>query len=216
MTLINYLNVPIKESGEPLVDAEKFGLLIEPVYFQQGLSLEKRIFIREGVAKKLLAIEKELKEYKFKLWDCYRPRAVQNKLFDQYYNELKADRPGWSADDLKEKTAFFVTDGRNFDKIPPHLTGGALDLTLTDLDGNDLDMGTKFDHFGPEAAALYYEENNIDDTIRSNRRILREVMIKYDFRSDHDEWWHFDFGNQLWSHDLKKPFAIYGEATLPK
>ena len=40
-------------------------------------------------------------------------------------------------------------------------------------------------------------------------------MIAEDFRFDDDEWWHFDFGNQLWAATLNKAFAIYGECIPP-
>lgn len=213
MTLINFEIVPIKESAEPLVDATKAGIFCEPVYYNQKLSPDKRLFLRKGVVEKLLTIEKELGKYKFKIWDCFRPREVQNKLFDKYYDDLKKTYPDWPEGKLKKETAFFITDGRDLDRIPPHLTGGSVDLTLAGDDNKELDMGTGFDFFGPEAAALYYEENDIDEKIRANRRLLREVMIKYDFRADPDEWWHFDYGNQLWAKTLNKPFAIYGEAT---
>ena len=70
-----------------------------------------------------------------------------------------------------------------------------------------------FDHFGPEAASLFYEINNIDDQVRTNRKLLRDAMVAEYFRFDDDEWWHFDYGNQLWAAALNKPYAIYGECS---
>ena len=72
-------------------------------------------------------------------------------------------------------------------------------------------MGTEFDHFGPRAAAMYFEEPGRDERIRDNRRLLREAMLSEGFRQDEDEWWHYDFGNQIWAATFDKPFAIYGE-----
>jgi zinc D-Ala-D-Ala dipeptidase len=38
-------------------------------------------------------------------------------------------------------------------------------------------------------------------------------MLAEGFRWDADEWWHYDYGNQLWAVHYHKPFAIYGEAS---
>jgi D-alanyl-D-alanine dipeptidase len=82
---------------------------------------------------------------------------------------------------------------------------------LVDESGAEIDMGTRFDHFGPEAAALYFEQDGDNETARDNRRILRVALTKADFRYDEDEWWHFDYGNQIWAAALDKPKAIYSE-----
>ena len=72
-------------------------------------------------------------------------------------------------------------------------------------------MGTEFDHFGPESAALYYEENDIDEQVRANRGRIRELMLEAGFRQDDDEWWHFDYGNQIWAAATDRPYALYGD-----
>ena len=50
-------------------------------------------------------------------------------------------------------------------------------------------MGTQFDHFGPEAASLFYEQIGRDPEVRDNRRLLREAMLEEDFRYNDNEWW---------------------------
>ena len=75
-------------------------------------------------------------------------------------------------------------------------------------------MGTGFDYFGPEAAALYYEDIEGHEPIRENRRLLRRVLVDAGFRFDEDEWWHFDYGNQIWASALNKSKAIYGEVKM--
>ncbi len=76
-------------------------------------------------------------------------------------------------------------------------------------------MGTAFDHFGPEAASLYFEENPGNDTARENRKALREAMVSEGFNMDKDEWWHFDYGNQKWALESGHPEAVFGEAETP-
>jgi len=35
-------------------------------------------------------------------------------------------------------------------------------------------------------------------------------MLAEGFRVEESEWWHFDYGNQLWATHFKKPYASYG------
>lgn len=216
MTLVLFETKPIEENDEPLVDLSEYDFVLEPSYYNQGLSADKRMFLRKGVAEKLNDIQSKLKDYKFKIWDGYRSRTVQNNIYQKFWTELKIKNPDWSDERLKQEVGVFVTDPSSSKRIPPHATGGAVDLTLVDLQGRELDMGTEFDYFGVEAASLYYEDNAINDTIRENRKLLREAMVAAGFRSDKDEWWHFDYGNQIWAAALNMPHAIYGEAVLDK
>jgi D-alanyl-D-alanine dipeptidase len=214
MTLIKFESIPIKESNEPLLDLQQNGFEIEPMYFKQGLSSDNKLFLRKGVVEKLFEVQKELSPLRFKIWDAFRSREAQGNIYKKYFNELKTANPNWDNKKIIKETGNFVTKPDDLNRIPPHATGGAVDLTLIDEQGNELDMGTAFDYFGPEAGQLYFEENDINSNICSNRKLLREAMLKHGFRADQDEWWHFDCGNQLWAHDLKKTYAIYGEAKL--
>ena len=216
MSLIPFEPIPIKDNGELLVNLAGLGFFLEPVYFKQELSNDNRLFLRKSVVDKLIRIQDSFKIYKFKIWDGYRSRDIQNKIYEKYWTEQKLKHPDWDSEELKIEVGKFVSDAKNLSRIPPHATGGTVDLTLTDSSGKELEMGTVFDYFGPEAASLYFEENNINNHIRDNRRILRQVMTEEDFRVDPDEWWHFDYGNQQWAYALKRPYAFYGEAERPR
>ncbi|HEU4496854.1 MAG TPA: M15 family metallopeptidase [Flavobacterium sp.] len=106
--------------------------------------------------------------YKIKIYDCYRPLEVQKKMW-----EIVSD-PAYVADPSKGSI---------------HNRGGAVDITLTDYSGNELDMGTKFDHFGPEASHDYKQ---LPEDVMANRRLLKSVMIKNGFKSFASEWWHYN------------------------
>ena len=78
-----------------------------------------------------------------------------------------------------------------------HNFGAAVDLTLFDvITAKEVDMGTEFDHFGPEAQpryqSRYLQEGKLTDTQISNRNILRRTMQKAGFRMIQTEWWHFE------------------------
>ena len=215
MTLLKYEHIEIKESGDPLVNLANYDFYLEPFYYNKGLSRDSRIYIRKTIAKKLQLIQEKLRNYRIKIWDGWRPREVQHNIYMYHWNKLNTRHPNWEEDRLKEEVGKFVTVANDPNRIPIHATGGSVDLTLVDSSGIELNMGTKFDHFGPEAASFFYETNDIDEQVKSNRRILREWMIAEDFRFDNDEWWHFDYGNQLWAAALNKPYAIYGKCVPP-
>ena len=67
------------------------------------------------------------------------------------------------------------------------------DLTLADRTGQELDMGTPYDFFGPEAHPSYQA---LPDSVLANRRLLRETMIRYGFKPIRTEWWHYSFGGK--------------------
>jgi len=106
--------------------------------------------------------------YKIKLYDCYRPLDVQKKMWAIVSN------PSYVADPSKGSI---------------HNRGGAVDITITDYSGNELDMGTAFDHFGPEAS---HNNKNLSAEILANRKILKETMMRNGFKPLNSEWWHYD------------------------
>lgn len=212
MTAIAFESIPIQETNEPVVDLSDYDFILAPMYFTQELSSSPQMFLRKSVADKLLHIQKQL-TYQFKIWDGFRSRAVQNNIYKKFWKELHKNHPDWDEKKLAQEVAVFVTNASDPSRIPPHATGGAVDLTLVYRNGNELNMGTGFDYFGKEAASLYFEEHDLDDQVKANRKLLRESMIAAGFRSDNDEWWHFDYGNQIWALHYHKPFAIYAEVA---
>jgi len=95
---------------------------------------------------------------------------------------------------------------------PPHLTGGAVDLTLARADGTELDLGTGFDAFVAEAGAAALED--IDLPARSHRRLLFHALTAQGLTAYVEEWWHFDFGDQFWAA-VTGGAPRYGPAGAP-
>ena len=127
-------------------------------------------FLRVKTLKALLEANKSFieKGFKIKLYDCYRPRAIQKKMW-----RIVPD-------------ANFVANPK---KGSIHNRGGAVDISLVDSVGNELNMGTKFDFFGEEASHNY---QNLSDEIMANRRFLKEIMLQHNFKSFDSEWWHYN------------------------
>src|ERR1044072_390093 len=176
MTAVEFGHVAIRENGDPLTDLRSYPFECYPSYFHRGLSPTSAMFVRQAVAGMLVDIQRTLAPLTFKIWDGYRPRLVQRNIFEDYLATLRADHPDTDEEELRKRADVFVTDPGSSRRIPPHATGGAVDLTLVDAYGRELDMGTPYDHFGPESAALYSEDNAWTTIARSKRRRVRDAM----------------------------------------
>ena len=109
-----------------------------------------------------------VKGFKIKLFDCYRPLDIQKKMW------VIVSNPKYVA---------------NPEKGSIHNRGGAVDITLVDFNGKELDMGTAFDFFGKEAS---HDFPGLSKEIKNNRKILKKIMIKEGFNSFDSEWWHYN------------------------
>ena len=127
-------------------------------------------YLRVKTVKALLAANATFltKGYKIKIYDCYRPLSIQKKMW-----EIVPD-------------ANFVADPK---KGSIHNKGGAVDISLVDSLGVELNMGTTFDFFGKEASHNYLE---FSEEILANRRLLKEIMLQNNFKSFDSEWWHYN------------------------
>jgi D-alanyl-D-alanine dipeptidase len=127
-------------------------------------------FLRVKTVKSLLEANKTflLKGYKIKLFDCYRPKAIQKKMWKIVPN------------------ANFVANPK---KGSIHNRGGAVDISLVDSLGVEINMGTKFDFFGEEASHNY---QNLSNEILVSRKFLKQIMLQNNFKSFDSEWWHYN------------------------
>ena len=96
---------------------------------------------------------------------------------------------------------------------PPHSTGGALDVCLSDKEGNLVEMGSNVDQMDETSNPDFYANKKNEEAIiwDSRRNFLREIMTKFGFAQHPNEWWHFSYGDQLWAWKNKKENAIYGK-----
>jgi D-alanyl-D-alanine dipeptidase len=81
-----------------------------------------------------------------------------------------------------------------------HSFGMAVDVTLVDREGIELDMGTGFDDLSdlshPKYEQRHLDQGLLNQTHIRNRQILREAMLSAGFSGISTEWWHFDFGDR--------------------
>jgi D-alanyl-D-alanine dipeptidase len=105
-----------------------------------------------------------------KIWDGYRPRAVQYLFWEIFPNPVYIADPSSGS---------------------MHNRGGAVDLTLVDLaTGGELAMPTEFDDFSVTASHTY---SNLPDNVIANRELLKTVMTQVaGLKIYGAEWWHYN------------------------
>ena len=81
-----------------------------------------------------------------------------------------------------------------------HSFGLALDVTLLDAAGRELDMGTGFDDMTllshPALEARFLASGELAAAQAANRQLLRDAMFQAGFVGINTEWWHFDCGDR--------------------
>lgn len=127
--------------------------------------------LQKETANKLANANEEFikKGYRIKIWDAYRPVYVQQIFWDLV------------------KDSRFVANPANGGSR--HNTGAAVDITLTDMDGKELKMPSKFDDFSLNA---YRNNSKMDAEAKKNMDFLTTVMKENGFVTIDTEWWHFE------------------------
>ncbi|NKB32398.1 MAG: peptidase M15 [Pseudomonadales bacterium] len=147
-----------------------------------------KILVTLDTALALAAIQIELadKGMGLKVFDAYRPQQAVDHF------------ARWAADlnDVANKQQYYP----NVDKAElfeqgyiadrsGHSRGSTVDLTLIDSEtGEELDMGSPWDFFDPISWPTSIE---VSLPQKTNREILREIMLRRGFVPLMEEWWHF-------------------------
>ena len=105
-----------------------------------------------------------------------------------------------------------------------HSTGGALDITLADATGKEIDMGSPIDENSDRSNPDYFAAATDESGKRADahRGLLNKFMVAEGFTRHPTEWWHFDRGTQMWAYVTRQndpasqAVAIYGRADLLK
>ncbi len=148
-------------------------------FLKRKLYSQAKCALRSSVAQKLALVQTDLEKIGLglKVYDCYRPFSVTKQMW-----EFLPD-PNYVANPARGSR---------------HNRGAAVDLTLVDRTGKELEMPTPYDDFTKKAHRDY---NGGSAQSRKNRQTLENAMKKQGFIGITTEWWHFD------SEDWQK-FAI--------
>ena len=142
----------------------------------------RRAFLHRVAADQLRVAAEQLRQqrpgYQLLVLDAARPRSVQQMLW-AHVRGTPMQR--------------YVANPRTGSV---HNFGFAVDLTVADADGRELDMGTAFDTFDelsqPVQEPRFVSEGRLTPAQLANRRLLRAVMQAAGFVQLPLEWWHYD------------------------
>ncbi len=139
----------------------------EPIYARPGCYLHPEA---AACLEQSVGLAKEL-GLGIKIFDAYRPAEAQWVM--------------WNHTPDPE----FLADPR---RGSPHSRGVAVDLTLIDGTGKELEMGTGFDAFTPLS---HHGNTEISREAQRNRHILMGIMTTAGWDFFRNEWWHYQLFN---------------------
>ncbi|MEV0505540.1 M15 family metallopeptidase, partial [Streptomyces spectabilis] len=115
--------------------------------------------------------------------------------------------PDWPAERLHAAASRYVSPP----EISPHSAGAAVDLTLADADGRELDLGTRMNADPEESeGACYTDALNISARARAHRELLGSVLTAAGLVNYPTEWWHWSYGDRYWALLTGADAARYG------
>ncbi|HEY9614198.1 M15 family metallopeptidase [Allocoleopsis sp.] len=139
-------------------------------FLKQKLYSAARCVLRGAAARRLSQVQQDLEKQGLglKVYDCYRPLSVQKLMW-----KVKPD-------------SRYVANPAQGSR---HNRGAAVDITLVDRNGKELEMPTSFDDFTERAHRNY---SGASAQAKKNSKLLENAMKKYGFIPLATEWWHFD------------------------
>jgi D-alanyl-D-alanine dipeptidase len=174
------------------ITAREFDVGIDIAYATPGNFTGKPVYSRPScylhpdaaaALKRAIALAKPL-GLRIKIFDAFRPSEAQWALWN-----FRPDPE-------------FLADPR---KGSPHSRGVAVDLTLMDSNGADLDMGTGFDAFTPLS---HHANTEVPVAAQKNRLLLLGLMSAAGWDFYKNEWWHYQLFNS-------KNYPLLSDKDLP-
>lgn len=202
--------IPVRECGEHLADVRAHGMAADD---RKRDATGAYAHVRQGVLTRLLHARSLLPTgVRLLFVEGFRPPDLQRRYFEEYSDELARAHPDWRTTELREAASRFVSPP----EIAPHSAGAAVDVTLTDRQGRELDMGTRVNASPEESGgACYTDAPGLGDRARTNRAVLGGALSAAGLVNYGTEWWHWSYGDRYWALRSGQPAALYGPVGLP-
>jgi zinc D-Ala-D-Ala dipeptidase len=174
--------------------------------------LGRRSFVRATLADRLLDAQALLPAgIGLHVVEGHRSAAAQQAIVASYSAELCAAHPGISPSELDVLSSRFVAPLG----VAPHVAGAAVDLTLIDACGEELDLGTPINATPEQSGGrCYFDAHGISADARAHRALLARVLGAVGLVNYPIEWWHWSFGDRYWALVTGSAYALYGPARL--
>jgi zinc D-Ala-D-Ala dipeptidase len=157
---------------------------------------KSRCILTKQAAEALRKVQEDLNRFGMglKVFDAYRPqRAVDDFVrWGKDLNDTKMQTEYYPKVQKKDLFREGYIAGKS-----SHSKGSTVDLTIVCLDeqpsDSELDMGTRFDFFGPES---WPDSPLVSSVHRAHRMLLQVLMQEHGFEPYSKEWWHFTLKNE--------------------
>lgn len=182
--------------NEPMIEIrETAKLRVIPIYHLAGVpGTSSRLFLRESVVKLLLKASELLpSDLVLVVLDAWRSKVAQYEILNVFSKivDQEASKFAYNPDAVHDSQPVGP---------PPHLTGGAVDVSLGFYDeSNFVDMGGYFDELTERSHSDHLLNTDYEGLLHP-RMLLIHIMQAIGFANYPNEWWHFDFGNHFWAH----------------
>ncbi len=207
-------SIATSDNAEPLVDLQETVPKLKCKYEKLDMQvyLGDVMLVRASVADRLRAVQDTLEcrmpGASLLVVYAYRHPDVQAKYFESRLQSITRDNPQLEGAELFEEVHKYVA----VPEVAGHPTGAAIDLTIT-VDGRPIDMGTSIADFSkPDLLPTFAP--GINESQKSNRLLLRELMLAQGFAPYNGEWWHFSYGDREWACFYNQGSAIYDQLYL--
>ena len=142
-------------------------------------------------ALKAVSNEMQVKGYRLKVFDAYRPACAVRHFVLWGLEDLDLRMKPFFYPELEKQELFmkgYIASQSS------HSRGSTVDLTLLDMKtGKEVDMGSPFDLFSPVSHPDY---RGITEEQYENRMLLQKAMMRGGFLPIDCEWWHFTLDNE--------------------
>jgi D-alanyl-D-alanine dipeptidase len=196
--------VPIRECGEVLVDLRSTGLRIDERYADPHGGYTH---VRRSVQDRLIRADSALPPgIHLLVAEGWRSPVNQRQLFEKYAATVRALWPEFDSGQIRAAASAYIAPP----DIAPHTTGGAVDVTLCDAGGVELDLGTALNATPLESDNLCYTGAvDLDPDARRNRGLLVSTLARAGLVNYPTEWWHWSYGDRYWAISTGEPHALY-------
>jgi D-alanyl-D-alanine dipeptidase len=194
--------LPVRDTGDPLVP------------LRNGLTARGGdVLVRSEVAERLEAAQNGLPDgLHLAVVEGYRSATTQQAIIDDYTAKHRRTFPAADEAELVRLVSRYVAPIDN----APQVAGAAVDLTLVDDVGRQLNMGTAIDATPEESAGrCYLDAAGLAPEARANRAILAAALGGAGLVNYPTEWWHWSFSDRYWAFVTGGEHAYYGPLLAP-
>jgi D-alanyl-D-alanine dipeptidase len=197
--------VPLRDCAEPLVEVESVASVRLDPREQDPAGAYGRV--RLGVLNRLSRAAEALPEgIGFLVVEGHRSATEQRRRFASYTERLRSSGISDPAE-LRRRASSFVSPV----EVAPHCAGAAIDLTLIDANGFELDMGCAVNgHRTGDEALCPLDAPGLTAVALGNRRLLTHVLVGAGLVNYPSEWWHWSYGDRYWALLTHAEAAVYG------